>query len=306
MVMAGSSYTNRRGQILTDLLETTGCHCINDGTPTYVARGHQSVLDLTIVDNRWKSEQYDWMVLLDDIASDHCATILDLRDANFERMEYPPLPSFLAKQIELIVNRTADRLKDRQQQTPEALSNIIKQEIDRVASNAARRRNVYWWTTEIGNMRQELQSLRRRKQSLLGNGREDYQDIARRYTETRRALNRAIKKRKRECWNNLCSELDTDPWGQAYRIVTKKFGRRLPILDKANAEMHVVRLFPSMIADDSRPTPCESRRFTIDELQLAAKSLALQKSPGPNIIPAAVIKGLVQKTPWEVLEVAYY
>ncbi|XP_075213745.1 uncharacterized protein LOC142319953 [Lycorma delicatula] len=196
MVMAGSSYTNRRGQILVDLLETTGCHCINDGTPTYVARGHQSVLDLTILDNRWKSEQYDWMVLLDDIASDHRATILDLRDANFERVEYPPLPSFSAEQIELIVNRTADRLKARQQQTPEALSNIIK-EIDRVASNAARRRNVYWWTTEIGNMRQELQSLRRRKQRLLRNGREDYQDIARRYIETRTALNRAIKKKEK-------------------------------------------------------------------------------------------------------------
>ncbi|XP_075232214.1 uncharacterized protein LOC142330655 [Lycorma delicatula] len=38
MVNAGSSYTNRRGQILADLMETIGCRCVNDGTPTYVAK----------------------------------------------------------------------------------------------------------------------------------------------------------------------------------------------------------------------------------------------------------------------------
>ncbi|XP_075217856.1 uncharacterized protein LOC142322664 [Lycorma delicatula] len=113
MVNAGSSYMNRRGQILADLLEITGCRCVNDGTPTYVARGHQSVLDLTILDNRWRGEQYNWMVLLDEIASDHLAMRLDLIDANLERVEYPRPLNFTADQIEVIVNRTADRLRDR-------------------------------------------------------------------------------------------------------------------------------------------------------------------------------------------------
>ncbi|XP_075215330.1 uncharacterized protein LOC142321219 [Lycorma delicatula] len=196
MVNAGSSYTIRRGQILADLLEITGCCCVNDGTPTYVARGHQSVLDLTILDNRWRGKQYNWMVLLDEIASDHRATRLDLIDANLERVEYPRPLNFTADQIEVIVNRTADRLRDRQQQTPEALSNLVMHEIDRMANNTARRRNVYWWTTEIGKLRQELQSLRRRKQRLLRNGREEYQHAARMYTETRRALKKPLKRRK--------------------------------------------------------------------------------------------------------------
>ncbi|XP_075220462.1 RIMS binding protein [Lycorma delicatula] len=117
-----------------------------------------------------------------------------------------------ADQIEVIVNRKAERLSDNQQQTPEALSNIVMQEIDRMANSTARRRNVYWWTAEIDKLRQELRSLRRKKQRLLRDGTEEYQYAAKTYTEARRALNKVIKKKKRECWGNLCKELDTDPW----------------------------------------------------------------------------------------------
>ncbi|XP_075232301.1 uncharacterized protein LOC142330739 [Lycorma delicatula] len=256
MVNAGSSYTNRRGQILADLMQTTGCRCVNDGTPTYVTRGHQSVIDLTILDNRWRGEQFNLMALPDEITSDHRSMRLDLIDAGFERAEYPRPLDFTADLIEVIVNRTAERLRDNQQQTPEALSNIFMQEIDRMANSTARRRNVYWWTAEIGKLRQELQSLRRRKQRLLRDGREEYQYTAKMYTEARRALNKAIKKKKRECWSNLCKELDTDPWGQAYRIVTKRFGRQLLVLDRASAEIQVANLFPRTMAEDSGPTPC--------------------------------------------------
>ncbi|XP_075236525.1 uncharacterized protein LOC142333388 [Lycorma delicatula] len=47
-IAAGSAYTNRRGEILTDMMRAISCLCVNDGTPTYEARGHSSVLDLTI------------------------------------------------------------------------------------------------------------------------------------------------------------------------------------------------------------------------------------------------------------------
>ncbi|XP_075217825.1 uncharacterized protein LOC142322632 [Lycorma delicatula] len=64
-IAAGSNYTNRRGEVLDDLMETARCHCINDNAPTYKARGHSSVLDLTILDNRWRSDQWEWKVLPD-------------------------------------------------------------------------------------------------------------------------------------------------------------------------------------------------------------------------------------------------
>ncbi|XP_075213635.1 uncharacterized protein LOC142319848 [Lycorma delicatula] len=37
-IAARSEYTNRRGEILTDMMGEISCHCVNDGTPTYEAR----------------------------------------------------------------------------------------------------------------------------------------------------------------------------------------------------------------------------------------------------------------------------
>ncbi|XP_075232296.1 uncharacterized protein LOC142330734 [Lycorma delicatula] len=74
--LAGSSYNNRKGELLADLMESLGYYCINDNTPTFEARGHCSVLDLVIIDGRWGSDQYEWRVLDQDIASDHFAVKL--------------------------------------------------------------------------------------------------------------------------------------------------------------------------------------------------------------------------------------
>ncbi|XP_075223897.1 uncharacterized protein LOC142325752 [Lycorma delicatula] len=51
-IIAGSDYTNNRGQIFADMMIVTGLVCLNDGTHTFEARGHRSVLDLTLVNNR--------------------------------------------------------------------------------------------------------------------------------------------------------------------------------------------------------------------------------------------------------------
>ncbi|XP_075213849.1 uncharacterized protein LOC142320057 [Lycorma delicatula] len=157
-VVTGCMYTNRRGEILSDLMGSIGCHCINDGTPTYKVRGHTAVLDLTILDNRWMNDQWDWQLLPYNVASDHLATILSLKDCDFST-GYRSIPLRpLAVQIENIVNRTAARLSSINNVTPEALTNVIKQEIGREEHRDRNRGPVYWWTSEIAIKRQLLQS----------------------------------------------------------------------------------------------------------------------------------------------------
>ncbi|XP_075237041.1 uncharacterized protein LOC142333605 [Lycorma delicatula] len=153
MVAAGGQHTNRRGELLTELMETVGCHCVNDDTPTYEARGHTSILDLTILDNRWKREQWSWGVLPEEIASDHYATTLSLNDINFRSRAQPPPPRFTADQLDSITDRTATRLIALEHHTLDALSNIIKQEMDRESRNGVRKCTVYWWTAEIAYLR---------------------------------------------------------------------------------------------------------------------------------------------------------
>ncbi|XP_075213826.1 uncharacterized protein LOC142320032 [Lycorma delicatula] len=72
--IAGSSYTNRRGQIFTEMMMATDMICLNDDSYTFEARGHRSVLDLKLVDNSWDPSLYQWRVLRSETGSDHFAT----------------------------------------------------------------------------------------------------------------------------------------------------------------------------------------------------------------------------------------
>ncbi|XP_075210270.1 uncharacterized protein LOC142317599 [Lycorma delicatula] len=152
-VMTGSNYNNRRGELLAEFMEITGCHCVNDSTVTFEARGHSSVLDLTILDNRWNNEQWSWGVLSNDIASDHYATYLNINDPEFRVNEKPPLPRITSDQISEIVENTVTKFVNLENRTPEALTNIIHHEMDRVGRKGARKFSVYWWTEEIKCLR---------------------------------------------------------------------------------------------------------------------------------------------------------
>ncbi|XP_075225257.1 uncharacterized protein LOC142326562 [Lycorma delicatula] len=217
-IAAGSAYTNRRGEILTDMMGEISCHCVNDGTPTYEARGHSSVLDLTIIDDRWSREHWDWRVLPHDVASDHHATMITIKGSDYVTREKLPYSSFTKEQIQIIIDRTAERIINIENLTPVALTNVIRQEMGRVAHRRANRHSVYWWNMEIETLRGLLQSRRRRKQRLRMRGGQEYEEASLAYKETRQALNKAIRMSKKKQWHRLCEEIDGDPWGQAYKI----------------------------------------------------------------------------------------
>jgi len=52
----------------------------------------------------------------------------------------------------------------------------------------------------------------------------------REYKESRKALVLEIKSVKDRCWQELCREVERDPWGCPYRIVVKKLGGRREIV----------------------------------------------------------------------------
>lgn len=63
VIVAGSSYTNRCCDSLVEFMMTAGLFCLNNNTPMYEARGLRSVLELTILGNKWDRSRCSWRVV---------------------------------------------------------------------------------------------------------------------------------------------------------------------------------------------------------------------------------------------------
>lgn len=119
----------------------------------------------------------------------------------------------------------------------------------------------------------------------------------------------AIKNAKIKCWQELCRTIEEDPWGLAYKIVTKKLLGRKPIpgvTEPTWAKQIVETLFPTRerrtrIKTERRVVTQETP-FSSGELREAAKSLKLGKAPGPDMIPNEVLKLVVEEWPEFLLE----
>lgn len=119
------------------------------------------------------------------------------------------------------------------------------------------------------------------------------------------ALNKEIKARKRACFNDLCQTANTTPWGDAYRVVMckTKGTSAPPERSPAMLQRIVETLFPHHEVRPWAPTPqdhpgpSEVPPVTNEELAAIAKSLKLNKAPGPDGIPTVAIKTAIEASP---------
>ena len=67
------------------------------------------------------------------------------------------------------------------------------------------------------------------------------------WKKAKSALSQGIKKSRLQCWKELIGEVEKDPWGLAFKIVTKRLvtRRKTPGLDNPDRVKYIVRsLFP--------------------------------------------------------------
>ena len=88
------------------------------------------------------------------------------------------------------------------------------------------------------------------------------------------ALRQIIKKSRLQCWEDLIGEVEKDPCGLAFKIVTKKLvtRRKTPGLDNADRVKYIVRsLFPHVgLFQRQDQSSCVVQReelFTLKELR---------------------------------------
>ncbi|XP_075210288.1 uncharacterized protein LOC142317617 [Lycorma delicatula] len=206
-VAAGAHTSNARGNVLEDFLVTTNTTCLNDGTPTFSARGHESVLDLIILDGRMALNQAEIKVLDQEIGSDHYAVSLVLKEHMVTPSVSEPVRKFTERQIQRIVDSAAHKIMNNGRLDPEFLQEIIKGEIANIPVSAYKYHPVYWWNQDIANQRTELQSHKRTAQRLRtreGNTVEDVQAM-RAYRAARKRLNYLIKSEKKASGKNCAA-----------------------------------------------------------------------------------------------------
>jgi len=158
---------------------------------------------------------------------------------------------------------------------------------------------VPWWNNDIAEARKACFMARRqytRKRKKAG----EVGSTAERdnFKQLRKTLTSKILEAKDKNWSDLCAQVDGDPWGVPYKIVTKRLARRKPIPGleiSGRLDTIVDRLFPrrpvtGRTIDTVSNEETAETKFTVNELKVVARCLPNSKAPGPDGIPNEVLR----------------
>ena len=321
----GSRATDVRGTILLEMALRRGLRTINDGrVPTFSRCEQESYLDLTFCPEDMGNRVEGWRVLEQETLSDHRYLEYSVREAGgttslptSTALPAPTggRPSWSAKKLNLEVVRRAFS-EERGLECPVVSAVEVSRFLQEVCEKAAtgvhprsrERQPRYWWTLEIAEARRTCVKLHRRHQRLSASRRdpEAAAGVLDQYRATKKQLRRLIQRSKERCWVGLCEEVERDPFGKAYRIVTQKMGAALPKLSADLTDRVVGQLFPQRPAktwDFPSPNGCQAdARYdfspvTEEEVKKTAKRISTGKAPGVDGVPPEVVKIFMETRP---------
>ena len=81
--------------------------------------------------------------------------------------------------------------------------------------------SMYWWSDQLSVLRRECFAARRRFTRSKG----DFL-LREAWKNAKSAPREGIKISRLECWNDLMGDVEKDPWGLAFKIVTKRLVTR--------------------------------------------------------------------------------
>lgn len=327
----GSRKTDDRGLALVGMLARLDLVVLNEGDSfTFRRRNTGSVIDVTMATNRVARRTSSWKVLEELTLSDHqyieffidnekkitpniagnsshprgnnMGTRWVLSKLDKSKME-EHIEEAKAKHIPWTSNITEcpGKLVDYAISTITEACNIS---MPKRKSVEGRRRATYWWTAEIAELRKKCLSARRK-----ATRHHEDEALSREYKQARKTLRIAIKNSKNKCWQELCREVDNDPWGLPYQLVTKKLRIRQKVpglTDPCWVQQIVEALFPQENTPRRWMEDIGDQHvnlFTLDELHKAGRKIKTGKSPGPDGIPNEILKIILEKWPEMLLEV---
>lgn len=313
----GDPREDDRGRALADLMASVNLVACNDGEEPTFERVHRtgvstSHIDVTFISEPDRQRLKNWRVREEPSGSLH----------NYISFELQPGLGHLARsnpglrwawrkadlhKLSLFLQSNDAMLEGDAEAGASALGRHLTEACDASMPRGnykGGKKPVYWWTEGIADLRRECLKTRRALKRGRRRGTAITVDdpLGEAYKAARRALNIAVKKSKRDCWSRLCNQVENDPWGLPYRLVTKKLIGRAPIPElerPGRMESIVETLFPS--AEVSVwPPPVRGTTFpevTVGEIVEASRRIPHGRAPGPDGIPDFVVKHLAKEKP---------
>ncbi|CAB0035445.1 unnamed protein product [Trichogramma brassicae] len=275
----GCRVTRRRATALLDAFAALEAVLLNTGDmPTFRCPLGYSVIDLTFASDTLAPQITSWAVSELYTHSDHQAIVFELKTAR------PPRPStrqsckWNARTLDteclsVMMAGTVVPPGPAEEMATSLMAAITSAcDASMTRSGGRRRRGaVYWWTSEIADLRRAC--LRARRIAQRAHGRPNEEACRASYASARRLLRAAIKTSKRLCWNKLCDEVNEDVWGKPYETVMSRL--RGPRVNSPSSPSMVRRivaaLFPHVPDEPAPPPPLQAGAVvpavTLEELR---------------------------------------
>ena len=154
---------------------------------------------------------------------------------------------------------------------------------------------MYWWNDQLAALRRKFLAAGRKVARSKG-----VAMLHEAWKGAKAALRRGIKKSRLQCWKDLIGEVEKDPWGLTFKIVTKKLvtRRKTPGLENPDRVKYIVRsLFPHVEPFQRQDRSCcvvrREELFTLEELKRAGRRLKENTAPGINGVPKEILKEVI-------------
>lgn len=298
--------TDARGRLMMEWIAENNLSVLNQGDrPTFRRGEYTSTLDLTLATEQICTKITEWEVSDLESLSDHSYIIFKIDEAE------KPVPIRLGTEGWQLRKLDRQRLEEtlseehgeESETSPEAFTCLLRQICDRTMPKRrsfTKRLPVYWWNDTIAELRRDCIRLRRaHTRRTRRNDDEENQRLWEQYKTSKKRLQNEIKRAKSDSWRIIREKVDSDIWGDGYKIVMKRLvGYPRVQMSIETMERAVEHLFPvhAQFEFTSDTTPA-FQEFNADELQIAAGKLKNNRAPGPGGIPPEIIKEFARRKP---------
>ena len=323
----GEARLDRRGTMVSELIARRDLAVLNTGNGQTFRRGSaSSIIDLTLCSQTLARKVVNWRILEEESLSDHLYIYFEVNDKarhtmpenegatpsrapdwDIRKLNTHKLRDTL--EVEKMLQEINNSLKHSPQLITAELSrqvitNVCKRVMPPRRNQKQNRRNKYWWTPELGLLRKTCIAARRKATRSHGNIENHLE-----YKQRKKELKLAITKSKERCWKELIAEVENDPWGLPFKIVSHKLGTNsnTPGLNNELWVREIINhLFPkassTIRSRNESISGLQTNPFSHLDLMEEGHRLKRNKSPGLDGIPNEVLRVVIEVHPKLLLD----
>jgi hypothetical protein len=291
----GGKTTDARGKALLEWAHALELILLNDGkTPTLIRSNGVSFIDLTFVSPCLVPRIQKWQVMEDETLSDHKCILTCLAERKLHSDKIWIRGNTDTVQFRKLLNAkftgTSTEMK------ADVCNDIVKEAYKKSTPKVRIDRNrpvPYWWSEKIAVLRNDAVEKRRKYQRAVKKRHREH-EFREGYKKAKKTLRAEIGRAKRAKWEDLCSALDRDAFGQGYKIIMSQLNIVNPKIT-LTLEMKKELADKLFIGEYGKPSFEVANReiprlFDEGEVLAACERIKAGKSPGPDGIPPHVIK----------------